>query len=172
MGCIVAAVFASGCLRPRDEPRRTVRVAPNVKVVVDSRTNLLPSYPCSECHRDRKPDPQERRLTKFHSRIDLAHGSGSLWCYRCHSQDPIDQLRLPDGTPVSFDKVYELCGGCHGNVLNDWRNGMHGLTTGQWNGVEHRAQCTFCHDPHRPGFPDMTPLPPPPRGRAAMEARR
>jgi hypothetical protein len=163
--CIAAVLLVGACGKGRENARRTVKIPTAVQIVIDARTEKLPTFPCSECHKDRPADPRERRLTKFHSRIEVAHGSGVLWCYRCHTADAIDQLHLPDGTRLSFDQVPELCGGCHGNVLRDFGFGVHGLTTGQWNGTQHRAPCTFCHDPHHPAFPEMTPLPPPPRGR-------
>jgi hypothetical protein len=144
-----------------DEPPRlhTTRPPPATTgtISVDPRQPLLPTYPCSRCHADRTPDTNERRLTEFHTQKVLQHGTQRGWCYRCHTKENIDQLHLPDGTLVGFDEAYELCGSCHGDKLRDWRAGIHGLTTGNWNGDRLRRSCPACHDPHVPRFPLMTP---------------
>ncbi len=126
-------------------------------VTVVAREPLLPTYPCSRCHDSRKPDPRERKLTEFHTQKVLDHGTQKGWCYRCHTPDDIDKLHLPDGTKVSFDEAYELCGSCHGDKLRDWKENSHGLTTGFWLGERTRRSCPACHDPHKPHFPLMTP---------------
>lgn len=89
------------------------------------------------------------------------------WCYQCHTKDDIDRLHLSDGTPVGFDEAYELCGSCHGDKLRDFRAGIHGLTTGDWNGERLRRSCPYCHDPHAPHFALMTPERAPARPRTA-----
>ncbi len=174
---LVAAVLAVGaCGFEEPERLHTTRPAPAASgsVAVDPRQPLLPTYPCSRCHADRTPDPSERRLTEFHTQKVLQHGTQKGWCYRCHTKEDIDKLHLLDGTLVSFDEAYELCGGCHGDKLRDWRAGIHGLTTGDWNGARVRRSCPACHDPHNPHFPLMTPerAPTPPADRARGAPRR
>jgi hypothetical protein len=148
-----------------EEPQRlhTTKPPPAAvgSIAIDPRKPLLPTYPCSRCHADRAPDTAERRLTEFHTQKVLKHGTQKGWCYRCHTKENIDQLHLPDGTLVDFDEAYELCGSCHGDKLRDWKAGLHGLTTGDWNGPRLRRSCTACHDPHVPLFPLMTPEHPP-----------
>lgn len=164
----VAASLVAGC-GIGDEPQRlhTKHAAPAASgsVAVEARKPLLPTWPCSRCHEGRAPDTRERALTEFHTQKVLHHGTAGGWCYRCHTKDDIDQLHLPDGTLVSFDAAYELCGSCHGDKFRDWRAGIHGLTTGWWLGARTRRSCTFCHDPHNPKFPPMTPEHPPARPR-------
>lgn len=140
-------------------------------IFVEVRSNNLATYPCTQCHADRTPDPNERPLKEFHTRVDLVHGNASGWCYRCHTKDDIDKLHLVDGTKVSFDEGYELCGQCHGDKYRDWKDGIHGLTTGQWNGQKYKRSCTACHNPHRPKFTSMTPERPPTRPRPRPEIR-
>lgn len=148
-----------------DEPPRlhTTHAAPlaSGSVSILPRQPMLPTFPCSRCHADRPPNGQERVLTEFHTQKILAHGTEGGWCYRCHTKDNIDQLHLADGKLVSFNEAYELCGSCHGDKLRDWKAGIHGLTTGFWNGDRERRSCPACHDPHQPKFPLMTPEPPP-----------
>ena len=144
------------------------------EVTIAAREPLLPTYPCSRCHDARPPDPRERKLTAFHTQKILHHGAQKGWCYRCHTaggsadggtpqtpNDDIDHLHLADGTKVTFDEAYELCGSCHGDKLRDWKDNTHGLTTGFWNGERVRRSCPACHDPHDPHFPLMTPEHPP-----------
>ena len=153
---------------PGDEPQRLHTTHPppaaSGSVTVAARIPLLPTYPCSRCHEDRTPDPRERKLTEFHTQKVLQHGTLGGWCYRCHTKDNIDRLHLQDGTLVTFDESFELCGSCHGDKFRDWRAGIHGLTTGYWLGDRIRRACPFCHDPHNPKFPAMaserTPLRP------------
>lgn len=161
---ILAPLVAVAC-GVGDEPRRlhASRGAPEPSgtVAVDARQPLLPTFPCSRCHAGRAADTRERKLTEFHTQKVLHHGTLGGWCYRCHTKEDIDRLHLADGTLVSFDQAYELCGSCHGDKLRDWKAGIHGLTTGWWLGPRARRSCPACHDPHDPRFPLMTPEHPP-----------
>ncbi len=161
---ILAAVWSVSC-GFGDEPQRLHTSAPppsaSGAVTVIDRRPFLPTYPCSRCHATRDPDSRERTLTEFHTQKVLRHGTQGGWCYRCHTADDLDQLHLPDGTRVGFDRAYELCGACHGDKLRDWRAGIHGLTTGFWLGDRERRSCPACHDPHEPRFQLMTPEHPP-----------
>jgi len=157
----VAVVFVLVGCSIGDEPARlrTDHAAPAASgsVSIARREPLLPTYPCSRCHSARAPDPRERKLNEFHTQKILDHGTQKGWCYRCHTPDDIDKLHLPDGTKVSFDEAYELCGSCHGDKLRDWKANNHGLTTGFWLGERTSRSCPACHDPHKPHFPLMTP---------------
>jgi hypothetical protein len=162
--CLLCALGIGAC-GMGDEPKRLHTTqpppSPSGTVAIEAREPLLPTFPCSRCHADRGPDPRERKLTQFHTQKVLDHGTLGGWCYRCHgdghSGEDIDHLHLSDGTLVSFDEAYELCGSCHGDKLRDWKAGIHGLTTGYWLGERTRRSCPGCHDPHSPHFPLMTP---------------
>lgn len=92
------------------------------------------------------------------------HGGANLWCLDCHDHDDRDQLRLLNGEQVGFNESHLLCGQCHGPVLRDWDDGLHGRTNGYWNpaldaeGTSSRLLCVDCHMPHAPAFPGMQPL--------------
>lgn len=148
-----------------DEPQRLHTSLPPPQasgtVAVEPRQPLLPTFPCSRCHAARLPDTRERTLTEFHTQRIVHHGTLEGWCYRCHTKDNINRLHLADGTLVTFDRAFELCGSCHGDKFRDWKDGIHGLTTGYWLGDRVRRSCTACHDPHKPAFPPMTPERPP-----------
>jgi len=150
-------------------PSQAASGAASAIITVAARTPALPTYPCSRCHAERTPDPRERKLVEFHTQKVLTHGEASGWCYRCHTKDDIDKLHEPDGTLVSFDEAHKLCGSCHGDRLRDWRNGIHGLNTGYWNGARLRHSCTFCHDPHNPKFASITPEHAPQRPRTVSD---
>ena len=141
--------------------------APSGQVRVVPRSTVVPTYPCARCHDERASDPHERPLEELHQRIAVAHGSAEGWCYRCHVEGDPDRFRLQDGRIAGFDESHELCMGCHGEIAADWRDGIHGLTTGRWNGPRDKRSCTACHDPHAPRFPAMIPRPAPRRPRSS-----
>ena len=111
-----------------------------------------------------------RDLTEFHTDIVLKHDEQHRWCLDCHDADRRDQLHLASGAPVSFEESYMLCGQCHGEKLRDWRAGVHGRRTGQWNGHKTYLLCAHCHNPHQPRFKAITPMPAPARPTPATSA--
>ncbi len=164
-----ALVLALGCQvasMPEDSPSSSTS---NDKVTVEPRSQLLPTYPCTSCHKDRKPDPKRRPLKEFHRTRyeEFLHGDDEFWCYQCHSIENIDKLKMANGQIVSFDEAPLLCTSCHGDKLQDWKRGIHGLASGQWNGAKLRRPCTSCHNPHNPRFQSIEPEKPPARPRGA-----
>jgi len=94
----------------------------------------------------------------------LLHGGGNLWCLNCHNADDRDRLVKLNGELLTFNQSQLLCGECHGPKLLDWERGIHGKTTGYWDGardvdeISERRLCVECHSPHAPAFPAMEPL--------------
>lgn len=133
------------------------------QVQIEPRSDLLPAYPCSACHADRKPRPEKYVLKEFHEvrNHEFSHGEDAFWCYQCHSIKNIDKLVTSTGELVSFDEAWRLCTACHGDKLKDWRAGMHGLVVGNWNGEKRKKSCPACHDPHDPRYPSLKPEKPP-----------
>ncbi len=119
-------------------------------------------FPCSQCHADMEPNKQRRELY-FHTEITeiFDHASEQRWCLDCHNSDDRDQLRLVNEDLISFEESYYLCGQCHGTIFRDWKAGIHGKRTGQWNGKKQYRLCVQCHNPHSPRFKPLKPLPPP-----------
>jgi hypothetical protein len=121
--------------------------------------------PCRACHGPEKDFPvnfQRREALLVHKNVKLNHGGVRVWCLDCH--DPQNRnylLALSDGKPIAFDKSYLLCGKCHGTIYRDWRYGIHGKRTGNWNGEKTYYLCVSCHDPHSPRFKPLQPKPPP-----------
>lgn len=122
-------------------------------------------FPCTDCHSDMEANPDRRPLVDMHDDIDAMfdHDSDNRWCLDCHDMDNRDYLRLASGKLVSFDESYKLCGQCHGDKLRDWKVGIHGKRTGDWNGQKHYLLCVHCHNPHSPAFEALTPMAPPAR---------
>ncbi len=122
------------------------------------------TWPCSTCHTGGKFDPKPRKL-EMHDDIQVAfnHDSENRWCLDCHDGANREMLRLINGTLVPFTESYRLCGQCHGDKYRDWRRGVHGKRTGEWNGERTYLLCVHCHSPHNPRFQPIKPLPPPQR---------
>jgi hypothetical protein len=120
-------------------------------------------YPCTDCHADMEVNRERRQLEEMHDDIQLHHGSKDRWCFDCHNPDDRDSLRLANGTLISFEESYRLCGQCHGTIFRDWREGIHGRREGFWNGAKSYQLCAHCHNPHAPRFAPIEPLPPPVR---------
>ena len=117
-------------------------------------------FPCSSCHAD-MPVDRTRRELGFHTEIELKHDEEHRWCLDCHNADDRDYLHLASGELVPFDESYRLCGQCHGEKYRDWRAGVHGRRTGDWNGHKTYLLCAHCHDPHQPRFAPIAPMPAP-----------
>lgn len=119
-------------------------------------------FPCSECHAELETNTEPRKL-EMHEEVDEAynHDSENRWCLACHDAVVRDSLRLASGKLLDFKESYKLCGQCHGDKLRDWKVGVHGQRTGQWNGDKVYLLCVHCHDPHSPRFKELTPEPPP-----------
>jgi hypothetical protein len=120
-------------------------------------------FPCNDCHNFRKPDPVRRKLIEWHEDISgmFNHDRENRWCLDCHDLNNRDSLRLASGKLLDFKESYKLCGQCHGDKLRDWRAGVHGKRTGEWNGRKQYFLCVSCHNPHSPKFARLKPEPPP-----------
>ncbi len=121
------------------------------------------AFPCSQCHKYMKPNSKPRALTEYHTEIVLHHAEGQRWCTDCHNLVNRDKLRLVSGELVDFTESFRLCGQCHGDKFRDWKVGVHGRRTGDWNGDKQYLLCVHCHNPHDPKFKALKPMPPPDR---------
>lgn len=161
----------------------TIDQAPPFTVL--PRIDKLVYYPCSDCHSDQRPNPKPRVLKDEHVNLDFQHGGGRFWCYACHDEGDMNHLRLLDGTPISFNDAYKLCGECHFQRQKDWYFGGHGKRAGtypdprkiplthakisfkdrakigHWRGPRVLLDCTACHNAHSPSIKPYKPSPPP-----------
>jgi hypothetical protein len=118
-------------------------------------------FPCSGCHADLPVNRTRRPLTAMHDDIVLRHDEEHRWCLDCHDATDRDSLHLASGERVPFEESYRLCGQCHGEKLRDWKAGVHGRRTGEWNGHKKYLLCAHCHNPHAPRFKPLEPRPAP-----------
>ena len=166
---VAAAAMAGGARGQSLASRSQAPPAAPAAPVPDERVEVPPPpftdgiFPCSSCHASMPVNRTRRELTEFHTDIVLAHDEQHRWCLDCHDADHRDQLHLASGTAVPFDESYMLCGQCHGEKLRDWRAGVHGRRTGQWNGHKTYLLCAHCHNPHQPRFKALQPMPAPAR---------
>ncbi len=117
-------------------------------------------FPCMNCHEGLDRNKKVRKLKDMHEEINVEQ-HGDRWCYDCHDERNLDKLRLANGQQIRFQESYILCGQCHGNVFEQWKNGIHGKRTGFWNGEKQYLLCVHCHDPHTPRFKAVKPDPAP-----------
>jgi len=118
-------------------------------------------FPCSDCHAEMEVNRNRRELVEMHDDIVFEHDSKNRWCLACHDADDRDSLRLASGINIDFASSYKLCGQCHGPKYRDWKLGVHGKRTGEWNGEKQYLLCVHCHDQHSPRFKGIKPMPPP-----------
>jgi hypothetical protein len=110
---------------------------------------------CETCHKD--------TTEKAHAKIVLHHAEENRGCLDCHDAADRDRLHLSNGATIAFAESFKLCGQCHGTQYRDWKVGLHGKRTGEWNGRREYRLCVDCHWPHEPRFAPMKPGPRPAR---------
>ncbi len=138
-----------------------------VKEIVESLAPMNESelFPCSDCHdEDWETDPERRDLDEPHDEIPgafLHHDVENRWCLDCHSAKSRDNLRLINGDRVKFNEYYRVCEQCHRRIYREWKMGVHGKRTGNWNGEKEMMHCAQCHNPHNPPFQAIKPMPAP-----------
>lgn len=128
-------------------------------------------FDCYACH-ERKTqvlkfdEDHNVIIPREHSNIVMAHGrhNRNNVCFNCHDENNLELLQTRDGRELKLSDSTPLCGSCHGPTYRDWDAGVHGRTTGFWNGAagsQTRLDCVTCHDPHAPRFPSRQPAPGP-----------
>ncbi len=120
------------------------------------------TYNCMECHRLLSSRWHYDRPMAEHQDIRLEHGN-NRFCLNCHHPENRNAFVDYDGSEIAEEEVVSLCAKCHGTIHRDWKAAVHGRVNGCWNaafGEKTRLRCIQCHDPHRPAFQPMKPLPP------------
>ena len=135
-------------------------------IVLSPRTTKIPTYPCSECHRESlsRVTPLEignPRYGQDHKKMVFKHMAEVTECFLCHSEESPNELVLLDGVRISYNSVPLLCGQCHGLKKTEWDLGIHGRYVGSWRDGKTKFACTECHHPHRPQFPQLKAFAPP-----------
>ncbi len=120
-------------------------------------------YRCNDCHDIFKSGTEKTENLYQHLDIKFNHGINNR-CFNCHDQENRNKLVGRNGGYISYTEIPTLCSQCHGPTFRDWERGMHGKTLGSWetdNPNQRRLECSECHNPHSPAFPDYEPLPGP-----------
>lgn len=159
MAGVVAARQATA--PPEQPPAQAVQPIPEERVEVPPPPFSEGIFPCSECHAYMPVNRTRRELTEMHTEIVLKHDEEHRWCLDCHDATDRDFLHLASGERVPFEESYRLCGQCHGEKYRDWRAGIHGRRSGNWNGHKTYLLCAHCHNPHQPRFKPIEPKPAP-----------
>lgn len=164
---LLLLILPTGIMGSPEEPAQASRAA---DISVDDMVFETPPppfrdpdiFPCSECHNEDQPPNRERRtLEDMHEEIELRHDEEHRWCLDCHDAENRDRLRLANGTLIPFEESFRLCGQCHGSKFRDWRAGVHGRRTGEWDGERQYLLCVHCHYSHEPRFQPIAPKPAP-----------
>jgi len=134
---------------------------PDAEAVIKPRAPKLGLLPAcgTACHNGTYPplpeDKRPRKLSMMHldivpDGINIKHGRGAIWCLDCHNPTKRNKLVDNFGDEIDFNEPQLLCGKCHGPILRDWRDGIHGKRTGEWaaDGKKRWFVCTECHNPH------------------------
>lgn len=189
MGIVAAtAVWAQPTNLPAlPEVERSAAAQPQVGLASDTHLNKTPpretkgldlvklgwTYNCMECHKLLKARWTYDRPMVEHAEIQLQHGN-NRFCLNCHHPTNRNAFVDYDGSEIKEADVVLLCAKCHGPIHRDWKAGVHGRQNGYWKqemGESTRLRCIQCHDPHRPAFQPMKPLPPlryPPRAAGGL----
>ncbi len=153
------ALAAAGARAQTPAPSAPVRSTERLEVPPPPFSDGI--FPCSNCHASMPVNRTRRTLEQMHTDIELKHDQEHRWCLDCHDAENRDVLHLASGERIPFDESYRLCGQCHGEKLRDWRAGVHGRRTGDWNGHKTYLLCAHCHNPHQPRFRALPPKPAP-----------
>ena len=156
---LLASLATMGGEAPKTPPAARARAEEHLEVPPPPFSDGI--FPCTGCHEGMPVNRTRRTLTEMHDNIVLKHDEEHRWCLDCHDATNRDFLHLASGERVPFDESYRLCGQCHGEKLRDWRAGVHGRRTGNWDGAKRYLLCAHCHNPHQPRFRALTPKPAP-----------
>jgi hypothetical protein len=84
-------------------------------------------------------------------------GEGDFVCQVCHDGFLMKPHSL-DGTILTDENISDLCEGCHHERFSDWVEDLHGTHGLNYEESKEIDNCIFCHDPHVPDLPEITPL--------------
>ncbi len=154
------AVVPEGLLT--DAPPRAAPERPTIAVIGGVEQK------CSDCHAIFESAGETPAHLRQHEHIVLDHGVNAQ-CLNCHARTGRNDLELYGGARTPLKESAPLCGKCHGPTYRDWEAGIHGRVQGSWDPddpTRRLLRCVECHDPHRPAFPPIAPLPGPAAWRA------
>lgn len=149
-------------------PRDIVHAPSSLEGLPSGRTDVHGqeiAIACTTCHGIAALDTPVPRVGETpggpHAALVAEHGDRP--CTACHDPADASRLRLADGTSLPMTEAMQLCAQCHGAQHRAFVHGAHGGMRGHWDaerGPRVRNHCVDCHDPHRPAFPMVQPMPP------------
>ena len=166
---VLILLLSGALLQAADGPKKTPSAAGSERLEVQPPPFSDGIFPCTNCHAGMPVNRTRRELSEMHTDIVLKHDETHRWCLDCHDATNRDVLHLASGEVVPFDESYRVCGQCHGEKYRDWRAGVHGRRTGNWNGAKGYLLCANCHNPHQPRFKALAPKPAPQRHTRSMK---
>lgn len=148
---LAAGVACASCHgEPQDTPFAKPKPVTLMERCVACHEERQKTQKCESCHRD--------TTEKAHAKIVLHHAEEQRGCLDCHDAEDRDLLHLSNGAKIPFEESFKLCGQCHGTQYRDWKIGLHGKRTGEWNGRREYRLCVHCHWPHEPRIQPMVPV--------------
>lgn len=124
---------------------------------VSSRLSQITKAPCKGCHSDSMKKNVQIEKAHTHPEISRSHpGEVFKGCQTCHNTET-GNLQLLSKQELGFNHSYKVCAQCHQSQRKDWEGGAHGKRLSPWSKNRVIANCTQCHNPHKPGFPKKRP---------------
>ena len=129
----------------------------NVKMTSDSTaqtSRLKVAAMCLRCHLDNpdvraKVGPSAGFVSSYeksiHARALQGGNDAAATCIDCHGAHEMRKGSRAD-SKVARSNIAETCGGCHGEILEQYRGSIHGTSFAA--GVTASATCTDCHGEH------------------------
>ena len=99
----------------------------------------------AERHNIRIAMPVERFEKGAHGRALAAGNDAAPTCSICHEAHQMRPGHDPE-SPVHRFNISKTCGGCHGDVQEEYDNSIHGTALAR--GILDAPTCTYCHGEH------------------------
>lgn len=124
---------------------------------VSSRLSSVSKTSCNGCHSDAVQKDKRVEKAHIHPEISRSHpGTVFKGCQTCHDVNS-GTLNMLSKQKIEFDHSYKICAQCHQAQNKDWEGGAHGKRLSPWSSTRVVANCTHCHNPHKPEFPKKRP---------------
>lgn len=101
---------------------------------------------CNQCH----PDQARQTMDNAHARERAEGNPNTPTCSSCHNphyQPAIQKDANGDPLPVEHKTITETCAKCHGQIVDEYKNSVHGKALFEENNEE-VPSCVQCHGIH------------------------
>lgn len=115
---------------------------------------------CLRCHRTAAPETRGRDAGFVASYEESVHAralrrsglSIAATCTSCHGSHRV-KVVSDAVSPVARSHVSDTCGSCHGGILAEYEQSIHGIKSSE--GVSESPVCTDCHGEHKVQSPTV-----------------